>query len=171
MTEKILDIKKILNSGQLIFNVLTEEEKELIGNQTKYKELKKGDYIYKENENPVGLMFLYKGKVKIFKEGVGGREQIVRLSKPFGFIGYRALFAEEAYNASAMALEDSIICSIEKKAIISIIESNGQFALKLIKTMASELGLSNTRTVTLAQKHIRGRLAESLLFLIDTYGY
>jgi CRP-like cAMP-binding protein len=36
--------------------------------------------------------------------------------------------------------------------------------------MATELGFSNLRTVNLTQKHIRGRLAESLLFLYDTYG-
>jgi len=40
-----------------------------------------------------------------------------------------------------------------------------------MKLLASELGFSNSRTVTLTQKHIRGRLAESLLFLKDTYGY
>lgn len=154
-----------------LFSVLTPEEKEEIDSHIKCKDLKKGQYIYKEGESPIGLMFLCKGKVKIFKEGIGGREQIVRLSKPNGFIGYRALFAEEPYNASAAVLEDSTICIIDKNAIFNIIESNSRFALKLIKTMASELGLSNTRTVTLTQKHIRGRLAESLLFLIETYGY
>lgn len=165
------EFKDILNTNQPIFHSLSDEEKGLLSNCIHANEYKKGEFIYKEGENPVGLLFLYKGKVKILKEGIGGREQIVRLSKPFGFIGYRALFAEEKYNASAVALEDSVICLIDKKAIYSVIESNSQFALQLIKAMASELGLSNTRTVTLTQKHIRGRLAESLLFLIETYGY
>ena len=33
------------------------------------------------------------------------------------------------------------------------------------------MAFSNNRTVSLTQKHIRGRLAESLLILRDTYGY
>jgi len=41
----------------------------------------------------------------------------------------------------------------------------------LIQELAQELGFSNSRTVSLTQKHIRGRLAESLLFLRDTYGF
>ena len=41
----------------------------------------------------------------------------------------------------------------------------------ILKSLATELGVSNMRTVSLTQKHIRGRLAESLLFLIETYGY
>ncbi len=36
--------------------------------------------------------------------------------------------------------------------------------------MATELGFSNSRCVTLTQKHVRGRLAESLLVLMETYG-
>jgi CRP-like cAMP-binding protein len=40
-----------------------------------------------------------------------------------------------------------------------------------MKTFADELGFSNNRTVSLTQKHIRGRLAESLLVLRDTYGF
>ena len=41
----------------------------------------------------------------------------------------------------------------------------------IIRLLSTELGFSNNRTITLTQKHIRGRLAESLLFLCDTYGF
>jgi CRP-like cAMP-binding protein len=40
-----------------------------------------------------------------------------------------------------------------------------------MKVIADELWISNNRTVSLTQKHIRGRMAESLLILRDTYGY
>ena len=40
-----------------------------------------------------------------------------------------------------------------------------------MKVIADELWVSNNRTVSLTQKHIRGRLAESLLILRDTYGF
>jgi CRP-like cAMP-binding protein len=39
-----------------------------------------------------------------------------------------------------------------------------------MKVLAEELGYSNNRTASLTQKHIRGRLAESLVILRDTYG-
>ena len=41
----------------------------------------------------------------------------------------------------------------------------------IMKSLANELGISHDRTVNLTQKHIRGRLAESLLFLVNTYGF
>jgi CRP-like cAMP-binding protein len=52
-----------------------------------------------------------------------------------------------------------------------MLKSNNEFSINIIKSLATELGFSNSRTVTLTQKHIRGRLAESLLFLQDTYGF
>lgn len=161
---------EVINNPNSVFNVLTPEEKEeLRGNMT-CSFFKKGEYIYKEGERPIGLICLSEGKVKIFKEGVGGREQIVRMAKPIGFIGYRALFAEENNIASAVAIEDSITCTVSYDLILKLIRSNPELSLNIIKSLSTELGFSNNRTITLTQKHIRGRLAESLLFLRDTYG-
>ncbi len=157
------------NPGSVFYPLNEDEKKELFNNHvcTVYK---KGEIIFKEGDKPTGLICLSSGKVKIFKEGVGGREQIVRMSSPLGFIGYRALFAEQNYSGSAVALEDSVVCILEKEALYKIMHINVELTMRLIKKMATELGISNTRTVSLTQKHIRGRLAESLLLLVDAYG-
>lgn len=154
-----------------LFSVLTNEELEFLSHHNACIQVKKNEIIYKEGERPTGLICLSEGKVKIYKEGFGGREQIVRLAKPVGFIGYRALFAEENYLASAMALENSVICIIEKDAFFEVLRKNSSLSLQIIKSLATELGFSNSRCVTLTQKHVRGRLAESLLVLVDTYGF
>lgn len=154
-----------------IFAYLTSEERDLLKKKYIYQDYKKGEIIFREGDKPTGLICLSEGKVKVFKEGVGGREQIVRMAKPIGFIGYRALFAEENHSATAVAIEDSTICTIDKETIYKLLRSNPDLCLSIIKAFATELGFSNNRTVTLTQKHIRGRLAESLIFLKDTYGY
>lgn len=163
--------KNWFSGKKSLFKSLSPEDKKILKDATKSHDFKKGKLIFKEGEKPIGLYGLTEGKVKIFKEGVGGREQIIRLAKPMGFIGYRALFADQNYAASALAIDDSQVCVIEKTALLKILKSNAPVAMAIMKMMAAELGLSNDRTVTLTQKHIRGRLAESLLFLKDTYGY
>lgn len=55
-------------------------------------------------------------------------------------------------------------------AIMKLIKDNSELALFFIRQLSIDLGISDERTVNLTQKHIRGRLAESLLFLKDTYG-
>lgn len=154
-----------------LFSILTPEEKELLNNNHTCSHYKKGEIIYKEGDKPSGLICLSNGKVKVFKEGVGGREQIVRMVASLGIIGYRALFAGGYYNSSALALEDSMICVIDKDTLLKLLKRNSELGIAVIQYMAKELGIANGRTVSLTQKHIRGRLAESLLFLRHTYGY
>lgn len=154
-----------------VFNLLNKREKELFEKHKQCTSYKKGEIIYKEGDRPTGLICLCTGKVKIYKEGVGNRDQIVRMLSPVNFIGFRALFADENYIASAYAIEDCSLCFLEYKVLERLIKSNGKFALKIINILAKELGFSNQRTLSLTQKHIRGRLAESLLVLINTFGY
>lgn len=163
--------KEILEDPKSLFHVLTPEEKEGLLNQTTFTHYRRNEYIFKEGDKPSGFMMLVNGKVKIFKEGVGGREQIIRLSKPMGIIGYRALFSGEDHIASAVTIEDAVISNTTLDFIVNKALKNSEFALNVIKKLARELGFSNSRTVTLTQKHIRGRLAESLILLADKYGF
>jgi CRP/FNR family transcriptional regulator, polysaccharide utilization system transcription regulator len=159
-----------INNVNSIFYGLGQDEKNILSQNHVCLHFRRGEIIYREGEKPEGLICLSVGKVKIYKEGIGGREQIVRMAKPVGFIGYRALFAEENYMATALAIEDSTICIINRDSLFRVLNTNSELSLNIIKSFATELGFSNSRTVTLTQKHIRGRLAESLIFLKDTYG-
>jgi len=163
--------EQLFSAPDSLFFKLSKEDKDYLLNNTDCRTYKKNELVFLENAKPTGLICLSEGKVKIFKEGAGGRDQIVRLSRPGGFIGYRALFAGQNYHASAVAIENSIACTIEKNALFSVMKNDPNFTFGILKSLATELGFSNMRTVSLTQKHIRGRLAESLLFLIDTYGY
>ncbi|MFO7853363.1 MAG: Crp/Fnr family transcriptional regulator [Bacteroidota bacterium] len=154
-----------------IFKNLKLSEREVLVKNHSYAHYRKGEIIYKEGEKPPGLLCLASGKVKIFKEGVGGREQILRMVKPAGLPGFRALFAGAAYSASAIAIEDSTICIIERDTFFRLVKESPELSLSIIKMLSLELGFSNNRTVSLTQKHIRGRLAESLIVLKDIYGF
>ena len=164
-------IKEILENQKSVFHVLTPEEKEELKNHISLTNYRKNEYVFKEGDKPSGFMVLVTGKVKIFKEGVGGREQIIRMSKPMGIIGYRALFADENHIATAVTLEDSMIANITMDFILNRAVKNSEFSLLLLRKFALELGFANSRTVSLTQKHIRGRLAESLILLAEKYGF
>jgi len=164
-------VEQCLEGTHSLLKGLSQKEKEMLAQHHTYAQYKKGELLIKEGEKPYGLMYLASGKVKVFKEGVGGREQILRMVQANGLIGYCAMFAGGCYSSSAIAIEDSVICIFEKDCFIKIVRKNPDLALKLMKVLAEELGFSNNRTVSLTQKHIRGRLAESLLVLRDTYGF
>jgi len=152
------------------FTDLTEEEKRALVQGSVTFSFKKGDIIYHEGERPYGLYCLAFGKVKVFKEGIGGREQIIRMVRPQGLIGFSSFFAGTLYTTSAVAIEESGVCRFDKDNVMNLLADNNDLMMKFMRMMALELSFSNARTVSLTQKHIRGRLAESLLVLRDTYG-
>jgi CRP-like cAMP-binding protein len=164
-------IKEIFENPKSVFSLLSLPEKDELIKQSAVVFFKKNEFIYKEGDMPSAFMFLIDGKIKIFKEGVGGREQIIRMTKPMGYVGYRALIAEEIHNASAVTLEDSTVLVVNTEHFFNKLLRNPDFSFRLIQKLARELGFSNSRTVTLTQKHIRGRLAESLLLLKEKYGF
>ena len=53
---------------------------------------------------------------------------------------------------------------------MTLLTQNNDLAMFFIKQLSVDLGIADERTVNLTQKHIRGRLAESLLFLKESYG-
>lgn len=170
MVKKELSEAEIAKSIPDLWQPLTEEQRILLAQNFTIQKYKKNETIYCEGETPTHLMCLLTGKVKIYKAGVGGRSQIIRVIKSHEYFAYRAYFAEEDYVTAAAAFEPCTICLIPMPTIISLIQENAELAMFFIRQLSIDLGISDERTVSLTQKHIRGRLAESLLFLKDTYG-
>ena len=153
-----------------VWCLLNEQERELIRKKAIIQYYKKNQQVYAEGDEPTHLMCLLKGKVKIYKQGVGGRSQIVRMIKPIQYFAYRAYFACEKYLTDAMAFESSTVCLIPMETVCAIMKHNYDICKFFIYQLSVDLGIADERTVNLTQKHIRGRLAESLVFLIDNYG-
>lgn len=168
--KKELTELEIAESIPDLWQPLTQEQKEILAKNFTIQKYKKNENIYCEGETPNYLMCLLSGKVKIYKDGVGGRSQIIRVIKSHEYFAYRAYFAEENYVTAAAAFEPCTICLIPMPTIVKLIQENPELSMFFIKQLSKDLGISDERTVSLTQKHIRGRLAESLLFLKDTYG-
>ncbi|MEF9923894.1 MAG: Crp/Fnr family transcriptional regulator [Muribaculaceae bacterium] len=154
-----------------IWTILSPEEKRRVVDNFVIHNFKKNQIIYAENEMPEFLWCLLKGKVKMFKDGIGGRQQILRLYRPIQYFGYRAYFANEPYVSSSAAFEISTLGAIPMDLVKELINQNRNLAWFFIHELSRHLGGSDTKIVNLTQKHIRGRLAEALTVLIDNYGF
>lgn len=165
-------IEKVINEDlSAIWTVLDAEERRLVVDNFMIHNFKKNQIIYTQGEEAEYLWCLLKGKVKMYKDGIGGRQQILRLFRPVQYFGYRAAFADEPHMSSACAFEASTLGSIPMKLVKEMINNNIKLAWFFIGELSHNLGGSDTRIVNLTQKHIRGRLAEALIVLRDNYGY
>ena len=171
MTAKILVSKEeVIRIISERWSPLSESQRKLLTDNVRIVSFKKNDIIYRGGESPRELMCLILGKIKVHKEGVNGRSQIIRAIKAVDFFGYRAYFAGEDYKTSAMAIDNCVVAFLPIQLVVKLMHENNAVSMFFIRHLAKLLGSSDERTVSLTQKHIRGRLAETLLFLKDSYG-
>lgn len=132
--------------------------------------IKKGDSIFEEGEITNGVYCVKDGVCKLSKLSANGKDQIVKLVKSGELLGQRSMISDEPANLSAVALEDMQVCFIPKSEIMGFFNQNNQFSMNMMKTICSDLKEADDHMVSLAQKNVKERLAETLIYLEDTFG-
>ena len=154
-----------------LWETLTDDERAYVENNVQIVSFAKNDIIHADGDESNCMYMLLQGKVRIYKEGVGQRLQIIRLLKPYDIFGYRACIAEGPYNSSASAFEDCVAYCLKREHFTYLVRKNGALCHAVMQMMARDLAIQEIKTINLTQKHIRGRLAESLLLLLKNYGF
>lgn len=130
---------------------------------------KKGQLLLHEGSRPMGVYCIRSGKVKVFKLGQQGKEQITAILKEGDLVGYRAMLGDSLFHVSVEALEDVIACHIPKSDFMSAFENDKSLHNKIIGELSNEvMGLTSIIT-DLAQKPVRERTAAALVMLRDVY--
>jgi CRP-like cAMP-binding protein len=134
------------------------------------KTIKKGETIFEEGENVNGIFCVKDGICKLTKLSPNGKDQIVKLVSKGELLGQRSMISEEPANLSAVALEDMQVCFIPKNEILGFFDKNNQFSMNVMKTICGDLKLADDHMVNMAQKSVKERLAETLVYLYETFG-
>jgi CRP-like cAMP-binding protein len=132
--------------------------------------IKKGEVIFEEGENVNGIYCIKDGICKLTKLSPNGKDHIVKLVTKGELLGQRSMISDEPVNLSAVALEDMQVCFIPKSEVMGYFDKNNQFSMNVMKTICGDLKEADDHMVNLAQKTVKERLAETLLYLHNTFG-
>lgn len=161
---------KLCESNKILFlNHCTPEQAEIVEHAKACNAYKKGELLFNESATPLGVYCIVSGVIKLVRTNLDGKEQILRFAQPGDVLAYRALIADEPLVSSAVCLEDTVACFIPRQVFLQILEENTAISKELLKTLSHELGVVEERVQSLAQKSVRERLAETLLFLHATF--
>ncbi len=127
----------------------------------------KGQVIFYEGNPPLGIYCIYSGRVKLYKVGRKGRQQIIRVVGPGEIMGYRALLANETFSATAEALEATTICVIPKLTLVQLLQQSHELALQFMAKLGHELSLEREQLMSLTQESVKQRTARLLLLLLE----
>ncbi len=176
MQKNLVDMRKIHDEMDKIWelspvwDLLSPDQKMYIEEHSELKRFRKNEVIHQEDDEPDYVMVIASGTIRLTKEGVGQRVQIIRLLNRRDSFGYRSAVAGDRHSSCATAIEPTMVYRVDRFAFLDVIKQNNAFCFGVLELMSNDLAISESRTVNLTQKHIRGRLAESLLTLKDTYG-
>ena len=149
---------------------LSQEELIRISECKTSRIVKKGEVIFEEGDSLKGIYCIREGICKLTKLSSNGKDQIIKLVVKGELIGQRSLVSDESVNLSAVALNDMEVCFIPKSEILNDLQKNTAFTFDVLKEMALDLKEADDIIVNMAQKSVRQRLAETLIYINDNFG-
>ncbi|QYJ67541.1 Crp/Fnr family transcriptional regulator [Flavobacterium litorale] len=149
---------------------LKKDELLSLSNCKTFYTVKKGEPVFTEGENLKGIFCVKDGICKMTKLSANGNEQIVKLISKGELLGQRSLISEEPVNLSAVAIDDMEVCFIPKAEIMGFFNTNNEFSMNVMRSICGDLKDADDHVVTMAQKSVKQRLAEVLLYLYDNFG-
>lgn len=151
------------------FKSLTTQELTCISDSKTELTFKKGQVVFTEGSTINGVFCVKTGKCKLSKLNSNGKEQIVRFMKGGDVLGYRSVIVNEPVTLTVTALDEMKACFIPKSDIMEALEQNPKFIMDMMKTACTDLKDANMTLSKMAQKTVKQRLADSLLFLEETF--
>jgi CRP-like cAMP-binding protein len=169
MIQERIDIATILQKTGLLSS-LSPTETQLLAARTSRKRVDTGELLFSEGDKCHGLHIIIRGKVRIFKTSLGGREQVLDVSVSGECVAELPVFDGGAFPASAVAIEDTEIAFISRPDFHAFCIEHPPVALKMLAVVGSRLRRLVGIIEELSFTTIRQRLISTLLRIAETEG-
>lgn len=134
--------------------------------------LKKGDYVYFEEDSANKVFLINKGKIKIGYTTEDGDEIITAILVKGQIFGEKAILGEENRNEFAQSIENQTsICEIKLDVMYDLLRRNNEFSLKIYKFIGYRFKKLERRLQIMLFKDAKTRLLEFIKELADEYGF
>jgi len=155
------------------FNLLTglnKNEIEHLSKISKMQDFIKNQPIYFANEPSSSIFFLKKGRVKLSRTSKDGKEMILGIINSGEVFGEMSFFNEGERTDFATALDDSLLCTINKQELKEFVEKSPKLNLELVKLVGFRLKRYTEKIEELVFKDSSQRIISFLLRIADEYG-
>lgn len=126
-----------------------------------------GEFLHEAGEPMDAVAFISRGRVKVYRVSLEGRQQTIVLLGPgdaFGEIGMVDPGAQDLY---IEALEETVVCRTTREGFLRIASRDPALALRLADSMGEKLQDARERIADFAFRDVRGRLAKVLLTFLE----
>jgi CRP-like cAMP-binding protein len=146
------------------FQRLSEAEMIQINAMKMAYNYRKGDVILKKGTYNPYIVLISQGYVKTVIEGVLDKHFILEIMGRQNFIA-PSFTGDSISKSTLVALSPVLVCYIDLRVFISILENNGKFAADVLKYLNINEGYRFNRMMSISLKQTRGKVADALLYL------
>ncbi|MEB3285143.1 MAG: Crp/Fnr family transcriptional regulator [Candidatus Sericytochromatia bacterium] len=169
MAIRIPEIKRCLQNVPL-FADLDVAEIDQLAHLARHRVVGKGNVIFYEDDPGTSCYVIVKGRVKIVVNADDGREHILGVLQDGDFFGEMSLIDGQSRSASAVAVEDVQMVTVQRDEFLKLLRSNPEISLKLLVTLSQRLRAADRNMESLAFLSAPGRVARLLLELAKEHG-
>jgi CRP/FNR family transcriptional regulator len=126
---------------------------------------KPGETILKQNTSASHVVCMKRGLAKVYIEGMNGKSLILKIIGDLDFITGGGIFANNVRHFTVSAISEVECCFIDSDKILQLFSINSEFAIELMKHHNNQNNELLNTLVSLTQKYMHGRVADSLLYL------
>ncbi|MFH1379873.1 MAG: Crp/Fnr family transcriptional regulator [bacterium] len=131
---------------------------------------KKGEEIFSISSSGQTLYIVTSGKIKIFTSSPSGKTKVLDYLERGDFFGEMSLLDQETRSASACALVDSELITINRKDFQKLLKNQPDLALSFLRVLCNRLRRADKEIEALTFQNVLGRIAIILLDFADRYG-
>jgi CRP-like cAMP-binding protein len=153
-----------------IFQDLSPHDIEGIGEQTTMAAYRAGHLFYMPSDPGEVLFILKQGRVQLYRISPDGRKLIVTILHPGAVFGHMALVGQHMYSTFAEALDDCLICVMDRLEVSRLLAEKPQVAIRFLEAIGNRLLEAERRLEDSVFKRIPARLADLLLKLNSENG-
>lgn len=161
--------RTIINFIPLLFE-LSEQNKELLTKVLIEKKVSKGTILFVENDPANSIYFIRKGKVRLSKSSVDGKELVLGIRKSGDLFPPVALFRKTNYPATAEMIEDGEVVIISNTDLEQLIIRYPEIGVSIIQILGERLHTANSKLKDMTLYGKLGALASTLINLSEEYG-
>ena len=151
------------------FQILSADELKLINTDRYSVRYKSGETILKQGTSATHVLSLISGIIKLYIEGVGEKNLLLAIQKPWALIGGPGIHTDRRIHYSVVALTDVSVCFINIDRFNQVMELNCRFSNQLIHHISQQAIVLFDKMVSLTQKQMHGRMADGLLYLSQDF--
>lgn len=129
-----------------------------------------GEMLFREGDPPLAVYCVRSGSVRLTRESGRGDKVAIGTRAVGDLVGFRAVFAQLPYGATAVTLEPSSICAIPRAAFLDLVANNSTLSLEILRRLAARSRLTEELLVNRAGEPVRARTARLLLGLQRSHG-